>query len=83
MCTILDKIMKKKKIVDILGVIEKLLPNESSNFSEEIKDNIKKAIQDHLHSLDVVTREEFDVQKEVLIKTRLKIEELEKKIKSN
>jgi BMFP domain-containing protein YqiC len=30
-----------------------------------------------------VTREEFDIQKEVLLKTRLKIEELEKKIKAN
>ncbi|MAO06190.1 MAG: hypothetical protein CMQ63_01385, partial [Gammaproteobacteria bacterium] len=28
-------------------------------------------------------REEFDIQKEVLLKTRLKIEELEKKIKAN
>ncbi len=75
--------MKNKKISDILDIIEKLLPNEANNFTDEIKENIKQAIQDHLHSLDVVTREEFDVQKEVLLQTRLKIEELEKKIKSN
>ncbi|MEC8169893.1 MAG: accessory factor UbiK family protein [Pseudomonadota bacterium] len=48
-----------------------------------MKENIKQAIQDHLHNLDIVTREEFDIQKEVLLKTRLKIEELEKKIKAN
>tara|TARA_Y100000817_G_scaffold284818_1_gene251645 strand:- start:871 stop:1110 length:240 start_codon:yes stop_codon:yes gene_type:complete len=76
-------VMKNKKISDILDIIEKLLPNEANNFTDEIKENIKQAIQDHLHSLDVVTREEFDVQKEVLLQTRLKIEELEKKIKSN
>ena len=75
--------MKKKRISDIVNIIEKLLPNESGNFTDEIKENIKQAIQDHLHSLDIVTREEFDIQKEVLLKTRLKIEELEKKIKSN
>ena len=75
--------MKKKRISDIVNIIEKLLPNESSNFTDEIKENIKQVIQDHLHNLDIVTREEFDIQKEVLLKTRLKIEELEKKIKVN
>ena len=75
--------MKKKRISDIVNIIEKLLPNESSNFTDEIKESIKQAIQDHLHNLDIVTREEFDIQKEVLLKTRLKIEELEKKIKAN
>ena len=75
--------MKKKRISDIVNIIEKLLPNESRNFTDEIKENIKQAIQDHLHNLDIVTREEFDIQKEVLLKTRLKIEELEKKIKAN
>ena len=75
--------MKKKRISDIVNIIEKLLPNESSNFTDEIKENIKQTIQDHLHNLDIVTREEFDIQKEVLLKTRLKIEELEKKIKAN
>ena len=75
--------MNKKRISDIVNIIEKLLPNESSNFTDENKENIKQAIQDHLHSLDIVTREEFDIQKEVLLKTRLKIEELEKKIKTN
>ncbi len=74
--------MKKKKISDIINTIERLLPSESSNFTDEIRENIKQSIQDYLHNLDVVTREEFDVQKEVLLKTRLKIEELEKKIKS-
>ena len=69
--------------IAIVNIIEKLLPNESSNFTDEIKENIKQAIQDHLHNLDIVTREEFDIQKEVLLKTRLKIEELEKKIKTN
>ena len=75
--------MKKKRISDIVNIIEKLLPNESGSFTDEIKENIKQAIQDHLHNLDIVTREEFDIQKEVLLKTRLKIEELEKKIKAN
>jgi len=40
-------------------------------------------IEDYLHKLNIVTREEFDIQQEVLIKTRLKIEELEKKLKIN
>ena len=35
---------------------------------------------DYLTKLNLVSREEFDVQREVLLKTRLKIEELEKKL---
>ena len=34
--------MKKKRISDIVNIIEKLLPNESSNFTDEIKENVKK-----------------------------------------
>ena len=47
-----------------------------------IKSKIKIRIEDYLHKLNLVTREEFDSQQEVLLKTRLKIEELEKKIKN-
>ena len=43
-------------------------------------DALKKTVENHLHQLDLVTREEFDVQKQVLLKTREKIEALEKKL---
>ena len=48
--------------------------------TEEFRGVLKNTIEDHLHRLDLVTREEFDVQKQVLLKTREKIEALEKKL---
>ena len=47
-----------------------------------MKENIRAVIQDVVSDLDVVTREEFEVQKKVLIKTRGKVDELEKLLTS-
>ena len=48
---------------------------------DDIKDNLKILLNDYLQKIDVVTREEFDVQKEVLLKTRKKLDDLEEKFK--
>ena len=50
------------------------------SLSNDVKENIKAAIQDVISELDVVTREELDVQKAVLAKTRAKVEEMERVI---
>ena len=73
--------MNSKKILDLVGKIEQLIPSNDSSSREELKVGLKILIEDYLHSLNLVTREEFDIQKKVLIKTRLKIEELEEKLK--
>ncbi len=73
--------MKPKKIIELVNKIENLIPENSEGLKDELKENIKVLIEDYLHRLNLVTREEFDIQQEVLLKTRLKIEELEKKIK--
>ena len=46
----------------------------------DVKENIRAAIQDALSDLDVVTREEFDIQKKVLMRTRAKLDELEQRL---
>lgn len=62
---IIDKIMQTAKAA---------LPDSLSN---DVKENVRAAIQDVISDLDVVTREELDVQKEVLKKTRAKVDEME------
>ncbi len=47
------------------------------SLSNDVKENIKAAIQDAITDLDVVTREELDTQKAVLAKTRAKVDEME------
>jgi len=47
------------------------------SLSNDVKENIKAAIQDVITDLDVVTREELEIQKAVLAKTRAKVDEME------
>jgi BMFP domain-containing protein YqiC len=70
------------KLIDLVGKIESIIPSGGGKIREDIKNSIKILFEDYLERLNLVTREEFDIQKEVLIKTRLKIEELEKKLKN-
>ncbi len=72
----------ESKLIDLVEKIESIIPSGGDKIGEDIKNNIKILIGDYLERLNLVTREEFDIQKEVLIKTRLKIEELEKKLKN-
>ncbi len=47
------------------------------SLSNDVRENVKAAIQDVISELDVVTREELDTQKAVLEKTRAKVDEME------
>jgi BMFP domain-containing protein YqiC len=48
--------------------------------AKDIEKNIKAVLQSGLTRLDLVTRQEFDVQAEVLRKTRDKVERLEARV---
>ena len=56
------------------------LPNGISTFSKEAEHNLKAALRSVLSKMDLVTREEFDVQRDVLARTRAKLEALEKQV---
>jgi ubiquinone biosynthesis accessory factor UbiK len=45
---------------------------------DELQQNFKAVLQSGLSKLDLVTREEFDVQRAVLLRTREKLEALER-----
>ncbi|MFO0152451.1 MAG: accessory factor UbiK family protein [Burkholderiales bacterium] len=46
----------------------------------EIEKNLKALLNQGFARLELVTREEFDVQREVLVRTRAKLNELEKRL---
>ena len=73
--------MESSKIKELIEGILNLLPQRTQNMKDDVKDNIKILLNDYLRKIDVVTREEFDVQKEVLLKTRKKLDDLEEKFK--
>lgn len=47
------------------------------SLSNDVRDNVRHALQDVISELDVVSREELDIQKAVLQKTRAKVDEME------
>jgi BMFP domain-containing protein YqiC len=69
-----------KKIEEIAKQVTESIPPGLKNMANDFEDKAKSVLQSKLSQLDVVTREEFDVQTQVLIKTRTKIAELEAKL---
>ena len=53
-----------------------LVPPAQREGLDEMQDNFKAALQSGLARLDLVTREEFDVQRAVLVRTREQLENL-------
>ena len=60
--------------------ISSLIPGDVKHMQDDIETNIKSLLQSTLTRMNLVTREEFDVQSAVLQRTREKLEQLEKKI---
>lgn len=70
--------MANPKILDELGAkVSELL---ASSPAKDIEKNAKALLASGFSKLDLVTREEFEVQKEVLIRTREKLTELEHRV---
>ncbi len=70
--------MANPKILDELGAkVSELL---ASSPAKDIEKNAKALLASGFSKLDLVTREEFEVQKEVLTRTREKLAELEHRV---
>ncbi len=66
-----------KKIEDIAKQVTDSIPAGLKDFANEMEDKTKVVLQRKLAQLDVVTREEFDIQTQILIKTRAKLTAIE------
>ena len=69
-----------KHIEEAVQKIKELLPNEPSDFKHEGEKKLKLALEGLLQKLEMVSREEYDVQTEVLRRTRERLEQLEQRI---
>ena len=66
-----------KNIDELARRLSALVPPGLRVSREERQENFKAVLQSGLSKLDLVTREEFDVQRAVLLRTREKLEALE------
>jgi len=62
---------------DMQAKINKAIENSPA---KDIEKNVKAMLNSGFAKLDLVTREEFEVQAQVLAKTRAKLEELEARV---
>ena len=63
---------------DISRRIAGNMPSGLQFLQDDLKKNIRSAVEASLSHLNLVTREEFDVQARVLARTRARLEALEK-----
>lgn len=69
-----------KKLEEIARNISNAIPPGVKSMAGEAEEKIKLVLQSQLSKLDFVSREEFDVQSQVLIRTREKLVALEARI---
>ncbi len=67
---------------DVAKKLFSALPNSVQNIENNIQEKFKEILQIAFSKLDLVTREEFDVQVKVLARTREKVDMLEQQLKT-
>ena len=71
----------EKYFKNITNKIKENLPDDVEALKIDVKQNFQSAIE-KIKKLDLVTREEFEIQEEVLKRTREKLEKLEEQLNS-
>ncbi|MGF1713619.1 accessory factor UbiK family protein [Photobacterium chitinilyticum] len=69
-----------KKLEQVAKQIHESMPQPVKELGNDVEQKVRQVIQAQLGKLDVVSREEFDVQTQVLLRTRQKLTELEQKM---
>ena len=62
---------------DLTRRLSSLIPGDVKHMKDDIESNVRSLLQTSLTKMNLVTREEFDVQSAVQQRTREKLEQLE------
>lgn len=65
---------------EIAKTLAGLVPEGARDLQRDVEKNFRSVLQNTFNKLELVTREEFEVQQKVLLRTRTKLEELEKQV---
>ncbi|MDU2939163.1 MAG: accessory factor UbiK family protein [Enterobacteriaceae bacterium] len=69
-----------KKIEQIARQVHESMPKGIRDFGDDVEKKIRQVLQSQLTRLDLISREEFDVQTQVLLRTREKLTLLEQRL---
>lgn len=71
-----------KNLDDLAKRLTALMPESLGSFQEDIEKNLKSGLKGVLQKMDLVTREEYDVQAALLLRSQARLAELEDRIKA-
>lgn len=72
--------MDKQLLDDLANKLADAVPEDIRGLRDDLKSNFHAVLQTMLGNLDLVSREEFDIQRKVLERTRAKLEKLEQEL---
>jgi ubiquinone biosynthesis accessory factor UbiK len=75
-----EAMLDPKFFDDLARRLSNALPAGAKEIQQDVEKNLRAVLQASLSRLDLVTREEFDVQARVLARTREKLDKLEKTV---
>ncbi len=71
--------MMKQKIEAVLSDFSNILPEDLQHFKQELESNLRATLNTAFAKMELVTREEFDIQTNLLQRTRAQLDGLHKK----
>ena len=77
---LLHAMINAKTIDEIAQKLADSMPKELQDARNDIKKNLRAGLEGLLHRMELVTREEYDVQSALLRRSRAKLEQLESKL---
>ncbi|KTD38806.1 Membrane fusogenic activity [Legionella moravica] len=69
-----------KQFDELAQMLFATLPSSLQNIENDIQQKFKEVLQATFTRMDLITRDEFDVQCKVLARTREKLEQLQKQV---
>ena len=70
----------REKIESILSEVSKALPEDFQHVKQDIENNLRATLNATFTKMELVTREEFEIQSALLQRTRTQLEELKTKL---
>ena len=67
---------------DLAQRLNRSVPQGVRTLSQDVDRNLRASVQSVLSRLDLVTREEFDVQAKVLARTRAQLDEMSRRVRA-
>lgn len=77
---IYDRRMSNNPIDDLVANVLRNLPEGMQTLRADLSRNLKATLEAGLHKLDLVTRQEFEVQRQILERAQQQLKVLEDKI---